>query len=230
MLVSALTTECLREWSETDDDTSKVSLVESWIRNALDDFALLTEFRVFYSHTTINTVATTENYTLPAAYQSITAIRRTADNTLLEQKDRQELLLSETDLTTAGKPRIWFYVNSDSSTTETKLRIQLFPVPDAIYAIEYSGTVHPAELVSTDVIPVHNEHLNIIKDRVRYYYAMDEKDYEAADRHDASFVRKAQLIISRENKRPAQRRMLRVSDVPSTREEFVRPDPTHYPR
>lgn len=228
MLVSEMTTDILREWSESADDPAKTSLVHSWIRNALDDFAILTNFRVFYAHAGIVTVATVENYELPEAFQNIVSMRIPASDLTIEEIDRQQLLLSGANLETAGTPRFWFYVNSIDNPTGTAIRIQLYPVPNAIFNITISGVVHPAALVAADTIPVHNEHLNIIKDRVRWYMAVDDKDYDAADRHDAQFVRKAGLIVSRENKRPAQRRVLRVTDVRSSREEFVRPDPNHF--
>lgn len=224
-----MTTEILREWSETSsEDDGKVALVESWIRNALDDFALLTNFRVFYSTTAMATVATQATYVLSPALQSIIGIRYPATEAPIEEIDRQKLILSNVNLELAGKPQFWFYVNSLANASQQALRIQFYPVPDAIYTFDVSGTYHPASLISTDVIPVHNEHLNTIKNRVRYYCALDEKDYEAADRHDAQFVRNAQLILQRENKRPAQYRRMRTTDVSSTKDQFVRLDPNHF--
>lgn len=228
MLVSQMTTDILREWSETDDDVAKVSLVESWIRNALDDFALLTNFRVFYGTTSMATVATQGNYTLSPATQNVVGIRLTATDETIEERDKQELILSNTDLEIQGKPRFWYYLNAIASSSQQALAIQFYPIPDAIYAFTVSGVFHPAALISTDVLPVHNEHLNIIKNRVRYYCALDDKDYELADRHDEQFVRGAQLILQRENKRPAQSRRLRTTDVPSRRDQFVRLDPNHF--
>jgi hypothetical protein len=231
MLVSALITELLREWSETDDDADKNALLLSWIKNALDEFALITDLHEFHENITITTIASTPQYIIAANMRDIVAMRMAANNQPIEERSLQELQLSYADLEATGTPRFWYRnnINTASNSAVSNI-IWLYPVPDAIYSINAHCLVHPSTITTASVIPVHNQHIAVIKEKVRCFMKIDEKDYEAANMHDQKFLQMAGLVIKRNNKSPALLRKLRVTDVPSSREEFVRPDPTHFAR
>ena len=234
MLVSELTTELLREWSESNDDPSKVSLMESWIRSALDDFALYTNFKILKARTQITTAASDFFYELPTACRTVIGMRIEALDRPIEQKSGQELILSNANLDELGTPRIWFYhsgVEDETETTKMSNRIRFYPVPDDDYVIDVHYISHPgADLVASDVLPVEVQHINTIKNRVRFYMAMDDKDYASANIWDAKFMGNIQALVSSENARPAQRRTMQQTDLRSRKEEFVRLDPYHFSR
>lgn len=230
MLVSELVLEIMREWSETPD-TDKVTLVESWVRNAIDDFVLITNFRILKTGITIATQASVDTYTLPVALREITNIRIPTLNVPLEERTGSEPLFSQSDLEETGRPEFWWYTTNTTVSNDTALRFRLYPVPDAVYSLSVEGVIHPNALVSTSVIPLHVEHIGILKEKIRSFMHIDDKDYEAADRADRRYMQKANLIVSRENARPTQQRRLRVSDVPrQTNREFVRLDPNRFSR
>lgn len=230
MTVAELTTVMLREWSEAADDTDKLSLMRTFIQNSIDEFASLVDYRVLKSVQTITTVASQAEYTLNVNVRHILAMRITSSNQPIEQVTAQQVLMSTNNLSETGTPSHWYYSASGISSNQQALKIKFYRVPDAIYSIEAECIIAPNNLSSSDVIPVMTEHLHIIMDKIRCFMYTDDKDYEAADRADARFMNKVGAVINRENKRPAQRRRLRVSDLPDTRDRFVRPDGNHFPR
>lgn len=232
MLVSELTTQLCREWSEaTAGDSSKVTLVESWIKNALDDYALRMNIRAFRSTAPFSTVAGTAEYTLPVAARDIVSMRIPAQaDAIIDSNTIWTIENSSRDLTLQGLPRWWYFSNSGIVSNQTALKFKLYPVPDAIYSITVSTIIHPASLTSNSVLPIHNESIAIISDKVRYYMAIDDKDYDAAQLSLGDYERKIQFLTNREQRSTQRYRTLsRNSDVPLVnKERFAILPPDHF--
>lgn len=230
MLVSELTTQLCREWSEaTLGDTSKVTLVESWIRNALDDFALQMQIKAFRSIAPFSTVAGTAEYSLPVDARDIISMRIPAQQRVLDASTIWTIENSGRVLSQQGIPSCWYFSNITTVSNQKALRFKLYPVPDAVYSIEISTIVHPAALVASSVLPIHNEAIAIISDKVRYYMAMDDKDYDAAQIIMSDYGNKLRLLKNREQRSTQRRRIFRRnSDLVSNREDFAIFPPDHY--
>lgn len=229
MLVSELTTSMLREWSETSDDDEKVSLMEEYIKNALDDFSLTTNFREVRNYTNLLTVASVDNYELPADVRDITDMRIESLQSPIEQRSFLELRMTGISLAQAGVPRYWdYYSSADDGDSNRIRRIVLWPVPDANYTISYGHYKNIRSLSATDVIPIANEYITIIKDRIRWQMSMEDKDFDAADRFDQKYVEKVRLVLQRSSKAPANRMQLQITDVSSSNNNLARLDPSHF--
>lgn len=231
MLVSELTTQLCREWSEaTAGDNSKVTLVESWIKNALDDYALRMNIKAFRSTAPFSTVAGTAEYTLPVAARDIVSMKIPSQNRVIDSNTIWIIENSLRDLTTQSIPRWWYFSNAASVTSQTALKFKLYPVPDAIYAVSVNTIIHPASLSSSSVLPIHNEAIAAIADKVRYYMSIDDKDYEAAQLALGEYENKIRLLKNREQRVTQRRRVLSsLSDVVSSgKERFAILPPDHY--
>ena len=228
MLLSDLTTEMLREWSEAQDKADKVTLMEQFIRDGLDELALDADFISFRNTTDITTVAGTAQYALPVACREVTAMRIASLDRPLIQRSVQYLKLSFLDLELQDVPTDWAFVGSDPVSNQTALRVQLYPVPDAIYVIEVAYILHPAALTSSDVIPIHNQYKPMLKHKIRYKMALDDNNIEAADRHDANYVREIQNLRTREHRTAAGYLTMDVTDIRRRVPNVPIFDPNHF--
>jgi hypothetical protein len=68
-----------------------------------------------------------------------------------------------------------------------QLQISFQPVPNAVVAITVHGVQRPAALSSSSTIPLPDEYLNAVRDKVRSLLAFSDKDYNAAAMFEQSF-------------------------------------------
>jgi len=229
MTLNDLALNLMIESSESTDDTDKLNVVLGWINDAISEIASLSEWKFFTKEYPLNTIQGVATYVLPAEALDLKYIRIPADDLEIEYIDPQRLVVAGYDIEQQSRPDYWWYQDANIATDDAPLTIKLSPVPDAIYALEAPYFFHPSTLTGTDKLPVPRDKVLVIKNRVRAYQKMMEKEYEAFDRQYQIFQSSLQAALLSDRKKHARSLTLQPRDIPSSsHRKFARLDPNHY--
>lgn len=232
LTVNALALVLMREMDEATDNTELVSVVESWIDDAVDEIAAAADWKIFKQLDTLATIASTSTYALSQDVIDVRSIRFVDTDEPIDYQDETSLFGVAEDLENLGKPRWWFYTNTSAGTDEVIKNIRFSPIPDAIYNLTLSVQVHPTTtaLITSSNIPFRKETILAIKNRVRAYKMMDDKDYEGATAYLQMFYKQLDDMRSKENKSPsAQILRMQPRDLHNQGDRrFARLDPSRF--
>ena len=232
LTVNALALVLMREMDEATDNTELVSVVESWIDDAVDEIASAYDWKIFKQIDTLSTVASQSTYALSENVIDVRGIRFVDTDEPVDYSDEQNLFGVAEDLENLGKPRWWFYADTSTGTDEVVKNIRFSPIPDAIYSLTLSVQVHPSTtaLITSSNIPFRKETILAIKNRVRAYKLMDDKDYEGATAYLQMFYKKLDDMIAKESKSPsAQILRMQPRDLHNQGDRrFARLDPSRF--
>lgn len=195
--VNALALRLITEQGESTDDTDFVTQVEAWINDALQEIALAINGNPFRDKTTINTDADEDQYTLPSGAKEVIQMRFVDNGEPLYLKTIQEISLKGFDLTDTGRPIYWI----EDGLSSNLYRFRLYPIPDDDYDIEVSYYFQPSEVASGSNIPVQDQYIQVIIDRVRMHFALRERDYEGFDRLQQRFEKNISILVIKESRR-----------------------------
>jgi|SRR5882672_304248 len=207
MTVNELAVQLAKEQDEDSNDTEFISVVESWIDDAVDEIASSHDWRFFKKIRPFSTVISQRAYPLDEDIVDIRSIRFIDTDEPIDYQDEMNLANIAEDLENQGKPRWWYFTNTSSGVNELVKNIAFSPIPAAIYPLELSVYVHPTTIVldTTDPIPFRKEWILAIKHRVRAYVLMSDKDYEGATKYLQMFYQKLEDMKTKENQAPAGR-------------------------
>lgn len=235
MTNNELALNLMREQDEATDNAEMVATVESWIADALDEFASAYDWRIFKGVVSKTLTASNPFLELDSDIIDVRGIRFVDTNEPIDYFDEQNLYRIAEDLETTGKPFAWFFADAleKAGTSNQKVyQLRFVFIPDANYAIELNVNKFPTlvSLASASEIPLRQEMLLAIKDRVRAYILMNDKDYEGANTYLQLFYARVEKMIAKENTQPSARMLrMEVSDISNSRTRH-RPllDPAHF--
>lgn len=232
LTVNALALALLKENDESSDNTEMVSLVETWIDDAVDEIAEALDSKFFQQVDTLSTVAAQQAYALNENVIDVRSIRFVDTDEPIDYMDRQTLTGIAENFENEGKPRYWFFLESTAGTDEQKRNIGFSPIPDAIYALELDVQVHPTTTVlgTSSNVPFRKEWIIAIKHRVRAYMLMDDKDYEGAKMYLQMFYEKLNEMKAKEVRSPqAKFLVMQPRDLGTQQDRrFARLDPSRF--
>lgn len=214
--VSDLSTSLVTEFGGWTTNTTYVSKVQAFINDAFKDVVRAAQWIWLFQidPTVTATVANQANYSLDSSAAEVRAVRLAGqyDQKLIFTPPEQMMTL---DLELVGRPLRYWQSGFDPFTGENTLTI--WPVPDIAYDLEVHELLRPTNLLSSDNIPVPDEILGILKDKVRHAMAMDDRDFQAADRYLAMYESKLKQAKGRYAHDSADERMNPYNDLPQRR-------------
>lgn len=157
----------LQELEKATDDAGFVSRVERRINNALDEIAIATNYNMFRTRTTFNTVAGTAVYQLPVGGRDIEQLRYTDTGQPLWMWTPQEAGRYGAQLEDSGRASVWIEDGILVSGSDVLYQFRLAPVPDSALEIEETYYFHPSEVGTSTVIPVLEQFLPLIRRYVK---------------------------------------------------------------
>lgn len=232
MLVSEFITTLQREASEAQDDTGFNNLVLSWVKDAITEFCNETEWKYFQNTSILTTTATVRTYALPLYANDIRGIEYPNNGGKLDYVPFASLQGSNSSIIgTTGRPTHWYLEGIDDDQvvlTEKSIQIGLFPVPNSTINFVVFQENDPSALLLTDLMPVTNQAILALKHRVRYYFAMNDKDAASARMHDRLYEKEKENLQYKEHKKTDSRMQMKENDVSRrSRGRFWR-DPNHF--
>ncbi len=227
--VNAIALSLIAEFEESSDDSGFVTKIETRINEALDEIAIATDWNTFRTRSSFNTVDGTAQYQLPAGGREIIQLRFTSDGLPISHWTIQQAARSGAQLEDEGKPRFWLEDGNLVSGANVLYRFRLAPVPDAVYAIEHEYFYHPSDVASASVLPVQDQHIVLVKDRVRAYILEGDGKYDAADRAQRRFETNLANLVRREGRKTAAVTILKPTDLGAVRRrDRALLDPAHF--
>lgn len=232
LTVNALALKILTEQDEATDNSEMVSLVETWIDDAVDEIASAYDWKIFKQLDTLATVASQQRYALNENVIDVRGIRFVDTDEPIDYCDEMSLFNTAQDFENEGKPRYWFFMEPTTGTDEIIKNIGFLPIPDAIYNLIVNVQVHPTTtaLATGSNVPFRKEMILAIKHRVRAYILMNDKDYEGAQQYLQMFYNKLNEMIAKENRSPAAQILrLQPRDLGNQGDRrFAILDPSHF--
>ncbi len=232
LTVNALALKILTEQDEASDNSEMVSLVETWIDDAVDEIASACNWKFFQQVDSLSTVVSQQAYALAQNVIDVRSIRFLDTDEPIDYMDIMTLTNIAENFENTGKPRYWFYLEPTPGTDELIKNIGFSPIPDAIYPLRLHVQVHPTTtiLATADNVPFRKEVILAIKHRVRAYILMNDKDYEGARFYLQAFYDKLEKMIAMENKGPqAQMLVMQPRDLANQNDRrYARLDPSHF--
>lgn len=239
MTINQLALVMMQEQDEATDNTDLVTVVESWISDAIDEISSATDWSTFKSIFILNTIASQSTYTLDSSIKDVRSIRFTSTDEEITYVDEPRLFSIAVDLEMLAKPRFWFFDSqstnpSDAIPAQPPLKIRFYPIPDTAYALMVSARKHAliAPIASSSVIPFRQEMIPAIKDRVRAYILANDKDYEGMQTYLQMFYDKVNKLVAIESSKPgANYLVMQPRDIGRAAVgKLVGLDPSHFAR
>lgn len=167
------------EAGEQYDDIDIKEQFEEWVQQAVDEVYAGSPWFFRNAQEDITTAAATKSYTLGATVAQIrdmvvTAVpvgQESVDGRHITYAPVERLIAHGKDLDAAGAPMYWYFYGVG---TGTELKVAFQPVPDDIYTITVHELLRPADLSSSDTIPLPKEYLTAVRSKARYYLAMSD--------------------------------------------------------
>jgi hypothetical protein len=215
--VNAIALSIIQEFEESTDDSGFVAKVEARINEALDEIAIATDWNTFRTRATFNTSDGEDQYTLPAGGREIIQLRYTSDGLPIAHWTIQQAARAGAQLEDEGKPRFWLEDGTTVSGSNVLYRFRLAPTPDAAYTVEYEYYYHPSDVASGSVLTVQDQHIVLVKDRVRAHLLELDQKYDAADRAQRRFETNLDKLVRREGRKTAAVTILKQTDLGAVR-------------
>lgn len=239
MTINQLALVLMADQDEASDNTDLVSVIESWISDAIDEISSATDWISLKSIFSLNTVASQATYTLDSSIKDIRSIRFTGTDEEITYVDEPRLFSIASDLEQLAKPRFWFFDSqstnpADAIPAQPPLKIRFHPIADTVYPLMVSARKHAliAPISGSAVIPFRQEMIPAIKDRVRAYILGNDKDYEGMQVYLQMFYDKVNKLVAKEESKPgANYLVMQPRDVwGADIGKLVQLDPSHFAR
>lgn len=226
---NSVAVEILEELEKATDDTGFVSRVEKRVNDALDEIAITTNYNMFRTRTTFDTVDGTAVYQLPVGGRAISQLRYTDTGEPLWMWTTPEAARAMAKLEDEGRARVWIEDGNLVSGSDVLYQFRLAPVPDSVLEIEVEYYYHPSEVDSATVIPIQDQYLPLVRRYVKAsLYQLDQK-YDAAKEEKAVYRELLDGLVKQEKRKPAANTCMKASDI---RREGGRAqaifDPSHF--
>lgn len=227
--VNSIALDLIREIEESTDDSGFVAKVELRVNEALDEIAVATNWNTFRTRSTFNTVAGTAVYQLTAGGREIIQLRYTDTGEPIPHWTIQEAARRGVKLEDSGRARAWLEDGNLVSGTNVFYQFRLVPKPDSILTIEREFFYHPSDVASGSVLPVQDQYIVLVKDRVRAYLLELDQKYDAADRAQRRYEANLDRLVKREARKVAAKTVLKQTDLANIRRrERAIFDPSHF--
>lgn len=228
--INSIALDLISEFEESSDDLGFVAKIEKRINEALDEIAVSTDYNTFKARQTISTVASQAQYNMPQGAREIIQLRYLDTGEPIALTSIQELARRGVKLEDAGRARWWLEDGTVLSGSNVLLRIRLAPVPNAILTFEAEYYYHPSDVASASHLPVQDQFIVLVKDRVRASILENDQKYDAADRAQRRYESNLQRIVLQEERKVAKSSALKQTDLAGVRRrQFPILDPSHYP-
>ena len=227
--VNSIAVQLIEELEESTDDTGFVSRVELKVNQALDEIAIATNWNTFRTRSTFNTAIGTDQYQLPTGGREIIQLRYTDTGEPIPHWTIQEAARRGIKLEDAGRARAWLEDGNLVSGSNVLYQFRLSRVPDAVVEIEQEYFYHPSEVASGSVLPVQDQHVVLVLDRVRASMLELDQKYDAADRAQRRYESNLANLVKRESRKVAAFTVLKQTDLLNIR-RWPRAifDPSHF--
>lgn len=231
--VNGLALEMIRAHGENSGDADYVLTVEQWVRDALDELGLETNWRIFQDDATLATVASQATYSLPFNVRDIRYIRDPATETDLVYYEKARLSMLNMDLENVSRPQFWYYnemaLDTVPNPDEYVYQIGLHPIPDAIYTYMVGYQINPSGLLTSSIIPVVGDILFCLKSGIRAYMYLDDENYEGYMAWRTQFLTQITKLRIRDNNKINDKPTLQNRDLSNrTERRLARLDPNHF--
>ena len=135
-----------------DTSASFATLVGVWLNNRYRDILRRTNWNVVNNSYTFNTVAGTNDYTLPSDFGKEVYVYNETSGIPIESTSLQGLLVvNQGNLTDQGDPNQYVILDGYATGARTK-QVRLYPTPSSVITIQMPYTVQPTALsASTDI-------------------------------------------------------------------------------
>jgi hypothetical protein len=230
-IVNTIALSLIQEFEEATDDSGYVARIEARIIEALDEIAIKTNWNHFKTRDTFNTVAGTAVYTLPAGGREIVQLRYTDTGEPIVLTTIQEVARCGGKLEESGRARIWLEDGNVLDGTDMLYQFRLAPVPDEVLEIEEEFYYHPSATASGSTLPVQDQYIVLVKDRVRASMLENQQMYDAADRAQRRYEANLNDLVKREQRKVAAHTALKHTDLSGMgRRGRAMFDGSHFPR
>jgi hypothetical protein len=195
------------------DDAGFVSVVEGYINSALDEIATTTNYNMFKTRASFNTVAGTAVYQLPAGGRDIEQLRYTDTGQPIWLWGTQEAAQAIAQLEDPGRACVWIEDGILVSGSNVLYQFRLAPVPDSVLSIEQIYYFHPSEVATAQVIPVLEQYLPLIRRYVKAeLYELDGM-LDRAKEQRSIYREILGGLVPREKRKVAKHTQLQASDL-----------------
>src|SRR5262245_37285813 len=226
---NSIALEIIQEFEEATDDAGFVARIEARVNDALDEIAVATNYNMFKTRSTFSTAAGTSVYQLPVGGREIEQLRYTDTGEPIYLCGTQEAARYMAKLENSGRARVWIEDGNLVSRSNVLYQLRLAPVPNSVLTIERTFFYHPSLIASAAVIPVQDQFIVLIKDRIRSYFLELDQKYDAADRAQRRYQQNLDRLVKQEKRKVAAMTHLRYNDIQrgSGRPQAIF-DPSHF--
>lgn len=219
----------LQQMEKATDDTGFVSRVEKRINDALDEIAVATNYNMFRTRSTFNTVAGTAVYQLPVGGREIEQLRYTDTGEPIWLWGTQEAARYMAKLEDSGRARVWIEDGNLVSGSNVLYQFRLAPVPNSILTIERTYFYHPSEVATSTVIPIQDQYLPLVRCYVKaQLYELDGM-LDRAREQRGIYGTLLDRLVKQEKRKVSATSQQRYNDLPGGggRAQAIF-DPSHY--
>ena len=205
----------LQSMEKATDDAGFVQRVEKRINDCLDEIAVSTNYNMFRTRSTFNTVVGTAVYQLPVGGRDIEQLRYTDTGEPLWLWGTQEAARYMAKLEDSGRARVWIEDGIVVIGSDVRYQFRLAPKPNAILAIEQVYFFHPSEVGTATVVPVLEQYLPLIRHYVKAdLYELDGM-LDRAQEQRRIYGALLDKLEKREKRKIAATSQQRWNDLPS---------------
>ncbi len=227
--VNSVALDVIQEFEEATDDTGFVAKIEKRVNEALDEIAIATNYNTFKARATFATVAAQAQYNMPIGAREIIQLRYLDNGEPIGLITIQEAARRGIKLEEPGRPQRWLEDGTLVSGSNVLLRIRLWPVPSSILSIEEEHYYAPSDVASATVLPIQDQYIALVKDRLRAYFLEDDQKYDAADRAQRRYESNLAKLVNREQSKVAEKVILQETDLSNIRRRRGPRLPGNYP-
>lgn len=221
--------ELIQELEEATDDVGFVQRIELRVNEALDEIAVVTNWNHFKTRSTFSTSVGVAQYKMPAGAREIIQLRYLDTGEPIPLLTVQEAARRSIKLEDSGRARAWLEDGNVIDTGNVVLQIRLWPVPAAIASIEREFYYHPSEVASGSQLPIQDQYIVLVKDRVRAAMLENAQMYDAADRAQRRYESNLARLVKVEQSKIADKVVLREVDLANIRRSRGPRLPGNYP-
>lgn len=210
---NSLAIEILKEMQKAIDDLEFVARVEKRVNDALDEIAVTTNYNMFRTRHTYKTVPGEARRLLPPGGRAINQLRYLDTGQPIWMWTTQEAARVASNLEQGGMPRIWIEDGNITSGTNILYQYRLAPVPDGEWEIEEEYFYHPSETASTQILPVQDQYLPLVRRFVRASLLRLDQKYDQAAIEQTAYDRLLVMLVTAEKRKIAMDTRLKSSDI-----------------
>src|SRR5262245_25013569 len=211
---NSLALEIMAEMEKALDDAAYISRVEKRINDALDEIAVATNYNMFKTRSTFNTVNGQAVYQLPAGGREIEQLRYTDTGEPISLWGTQEAARYMAKLEDSGRARGWIQDGVLVSGANTLYQFRLAPVPNSTLTIEQTFFYHPSEMASETVIPIQLHYLPLVRCYVKAgLYELDGMLDRAREQRNI-YAGLLDKLVKQEKRKVAATSQQRWNDLP----------------